>query len=654
MNYLSHVLALFSVLVASCALAEEPGLKSGHLILPAQGTEVDLQTGAVSRKGVTGQCLETVSHAGGSRLVVSRNPGDDVPNVTVNGTIQSWVSDAAGAARLGSVRLARDGSLALLRTWKTGDKQTELLQDGQIVRKWERAGSPKILRFTEHEAIILESGDAQSWHLKLYPRNLQGRIEPRARTLVDFGSCRPGRMRIDEGILWAQMDCGEGTDGGIFRIDMEKGEIGAPLLISPTAEFATIPGSAATANGQTVAVVSGTPAALQLYYAATGLLLSQSGEVRACASDAEGLQSWNQSYRLRSLSTLFRKTGDEAFAALALKSMRLTLAAQDGKQGRAGISNPECGWSSTIYGQNADERLSLMINQAMIANALDSSCRKLGKLCPPALSRKITASNLCLARAYEEDFDTEAGIYTINARVDFRFAGKFAPWNWQIAFAALLSELPDADYKARARQIVQAFLKEWQSDKNGGLWRYWPSQYYLEKGLTGDQLGDQRFEDTGHAGITLLTLSDFTKGLAPETADLVKRRLDYILSFGKETPRDLDGDGPAGHRWFPAGGWSHYATEELQLAYEAPVPGRFSADSLYVYSRLFDPAARFQLTIDFHSCRQTCQFQGRQSFSSWQSFLKSNPFFLISTADTDVSTETKQEVRGNTSKIHNQ
>ena len=85
------------------------------------------------------------------------------------------------------------------------------------------------------------------------------------------------------------------------------------------------------------------------------------------SSDAEGLQSWNQSYRLRALTSLFEKTGEDVFARLALKSMRLTLAANDALQRRTGPDRPQCGWSSTIYGTNPGERLSLMINQAMIA-----------------------------------------------------------------------------------------------------------------------------------------------------------------------------------------------------------------------------------------------------------------------------------------------
>lgn len=645
--------ALLAAAVAPCSAAAEATSKPSHLVLPAHGTSVDLQTGVVSRKNVSGQCLETVSNAGPFQLVVRRKTGDDVPEVTINGTRQEWVTETAGAARLGSVRLARDGSLVLLRTWKTGKKQIELLQDGQIVRQWDRGSSPKMLRFTEDAAVVLENQRPQSWQLNHYPRRQGGRIAARPSTLVDFGSCQPGRLRISGDVLWAHLDCREGGRKGLYRIDLKTGEFGEPVVQSLTAGFATIARSAVSAKGQPVAIVSGTPAALQFYYATSGLLLSQTGEVRACASDADGSQSWNQSYRLRSLASLFEHTGSEVFAALALKSMRLTLAGQDGRHDRAGPSNPECGWSSTIYGESPGDRLSLMINQAMIANALASSCRKLGAHCPHSLAHQIETANMCLARAFERDFDTSTGIYRISKEVDFRFAGKLAPWNWQIAFAAVLAELPEETYRKRARRIVHLFLKEWQRDENGGLWRYWPREYYLEKGLSPSKVADQRFEDTGHAGITLLTLSDFPAGLATETKDLVGERLDYLLSFGNQTPRDLDGEGPVGHRWFPAGGWSHYPTDAFDRAYGAPVPGRFSADSLYAYAQLFDPSDEFQLVLDIHVCGETCSLEYSRTYSSWSSFLGGNPFFRISDGETVASHDRSRELFDNQSKIHN-
>lgn len=630
MRYTLQILGLSAVLCAMGAPAAGAEAGGGELILPVQKMSVELETGIVSRKGERGLCLETVSQAGPHKLVVQRSPGDDFPAVAVNGIHQDWIAAASGRARMGALRLARDGTLAALRTWKTGDKQTELLQDGQIARSWKRDMSVKLLRYTTEAVVLLERQAAGPWRLNTYPRRLDGRITPEAKTLVDFGTCEPGRLRIAGNTLWAQLDCTDGGGRGIYRIDLDTGIVGEPVLVSEQAEFTNLPKSFELSGGQTVMDVSGTPAAVRFFYAVSGLLLSQTGEVRACSSDAEGLQSWNQSYRLRALTSLFEKTGEDVFARLALKSMRLMLAANDALQHRTGSDGPQCGWSSTIYGTNPGERLSLMINQAMIAGALTQSCKALGGLCPRELADEIAGTNACLVRAFERDFDADHGLYRINAAIGFRFAGKLAPWNWQIAFAGVLDAQPEPALRQRARNMVRTFLDEWESDENGGLWRYWPEGYYLEKGLAPQQITDQRYEDTGHAGITLLTLSTFASGSMDSVSQAVRDRLDFLLAFGTGTPRDLDGQGPRGERWFPASGWSHYASPMFKGVYSSPVPGPASADTLYAYAHLFDASDPFRLTIGIYSCEDTCLRELELSYANLRAFMSDNPFFRVS------------------------
>ncbi|WP_306140648.1 hypothetical protein [Roseibium sp. MMSF_3412] len=628
MRYLFKILGLSAVLCASGTLAAGTEAPGDELILPVQKMSVDLETGIVSRNGERGLCLETVSQAGPHKLLVRRNPGDDVATVTVNGIPQDWVAAASGRARMGALRLSRDGSLAVLRTWKTGEKQTELLQDGQTAMSWRRDTSVKLLRYATDAVLLLEKRAAGPWHLNRYRRNEDGRIETVAQTLVEFGTCEPGRLRIAGNTLWAQLDCTR-NDKGIYKVDLKTGAVGKPLLASRQAEFTKLPTSFGLSDGQTIMDVSGTPAAVRFFYAVSGLLLSQTGEVRACSSDAEGLQSWNQSYRLRALTVLYEKTGADVFARLALKSMRLTLAASDALQKHADPEGPQCGWSSTIYGTNPGERLSLMINQAMIANALTQSCKVLGGLCPQKLRDEIAGTNACLVRKFEREFDTAHGLYRINGDTDFRFAGKLAPWNWQIAFAGILDASALPEMQQRAANMVRTFLDEWESDENGGLWRYWPKGYYLEKGLSQKQLAEQRNEDTGHAGITLLTLSDFASGATDRILRAVRDRLDFVLAFGTETPRDLDGEGPRGARWFPASGWSHYASPMFKDVYSAAVPGHVSADTLYAYAQLFDASDPFQLTIDIYSCADVCTKQRELSYASLQAFMSGNPFFQV-------------------------
>lgn len=616
-------LSLVLLYLAFCSVS---AWASDQLVLPASGLSVDLESGAVTSRGITGQCLEVVSKAGPNLLVVQKAPGDDAPTVTVNGEIQSWVASSGRGARLGGYRLSRDGSLSALRTWKTGAKQTELMSDGEIIRSWPRGTSVKLLAVDQAFTHILEDRPDQSARLVHYSEVQNSGAHSEPETLVDFGTCQPGRLRLNprQNQLWAELKCAHHRGSSIHKISLEDGQIGSPLLTDQNAEFISLPTAYNRQKGQTFAVVSGTQSALHFYYAVRGLLLSQTGEVRACSSDAEGLQSWNQSYRVRALATLYAKTGDTVFADLALKSMRLTLQAQDGSQGRTSEQNPACGWSSTIY-SGAGERLSLMINQAFIANSLSAACDSLGAKCPLRLRSRIANTNQCLATRFERDFDPDLGLYRIQDDIEFRFAGAVAPWNWQISFAALLKRTTDADLKTRGHNIVRLFLSEWAADDKGALWRYWPNASYWEQGLSEQKLAEQRFEDTGHAGISLLSLASFDAG--PWSA--VQQRLDFLLSQPHRTSRDLDGSGPQSARWFPAGGWAHAATKQMQEIYQAPVPGSRSADTLYAYSVLFQPEDRFDLTYDIFVCTKICEKQHSFSFASWKSFLNKNALFEI-------------------------
>ncbi|WP_420414960.1 hypothetical protein [Roseibium sp.] len=598
------------------------------LEVPAQDVTVDLQTGLLLKKGVTGQCIETVSNAGGHQLIAAKSPGDDHPTITVNGEIRPLQAKETAKARLGTLRLLRDGSLISLRTWKTGDKQTELLKDGEILLTWKRGIAVKLIRARQDQVTLLLDSSTEAPRLITQRIDRTGSDDQSTTTLVEFESCQPERLRLSGESLWARMSCPE-RGSGLYKISLETGEIGTPVLSSPTAEFVSLPKRKGR-KGLAVATLSGSQSAMQFYYAVTGLLLGQTGEVRACSSDAEGLQSWNQSYRTRALAKLYRKTKHPVFAALAQKSIRLTLAAQNGATKRSG---PSCAWSSTIYSKGEDDRLNLMINQAMIANALSDGCNDLAKACPTALRSQIAKTQSCLAETFEPDFDNDLELYRIAADAEFRFAGAAAPWNWQTSFAGLLSDLDEPRYRTRAKTITEKFLASWSDNQDGSLWRYWPDAYHLEKGRTAAQIAGQRYEDTGHAGISLLSLAQLPSAGSSLPIRDIQSRLNMLLASGVRTPRDLDGAGPKSPKWFPAGGWANFATDAFRTRYTTPIPNRSAADSIYAYAQLFDPMDDFSLSIDVHRCTDICRIEDRFTYSSWMMFLDRNPFFKLSLSE---------------------
>lgn len=629
MNRLLPMLVVASAGLFLQSPAEAVESTSDQLVLPAQATTIDLKSGIVRRKGVSGQCVEKVSRAGPNTLVISKSPGDDTPLVSLNGAPQNMGMETGSGARLGTIQASRDGALFWLRQWKTGDKQTELLQDGRILRSWPAGSAVRLLRVTESELLLLVDERGASPQLQSISRQELAGGAPFAAVLIDFEACVPERLRLGKTHVWAQLACADERGAGIFRIPLDTGTIGLPDIRSASSAFVSLPKSPDRTGKLAVASVSGSEAGLQFYFAVKGLLLAQAGETRACSSDAEGLQSWNQSYRLRSLATLYEKTGVQAFADLAVKSMKLTLAAQDGLHARTGPNIPACGWSSKIYSSESGDRLSLMINQAVIANALTEGCQSLGQACPPQLQAQISETAGCLASSFEADFDKSAGLYRIRKGLEFRFAGAVAPWNWQLSFAALLKGLSDETLQARASTIVEKFLHEVEQAPEGALWRYWPKTYYLEKGLNQTAIQEQRFEDTGHAGISLMGLADMEDVFDVPLTESVSERTAYLLEFGPETPRDLDGSGPRSPKWFPAGGWASAAPGVLTAAYAGLVPGASAADTLFAYASLFDPKADFDLTLDLQLCGETCQPHQSLSYDSWQAFLDNNPFFSL-------------------------
>jgi hypothetical protein len=623
-------LSLLAFSVVAClvtgANAAETKAVPGQLLLPPMGLTVSLETGKVSRHGFSSQCVETVSRSSGNSLLVTRTPGDDQPTVTVNGVIRELNTDQIGRARLGGLRLAPDASLVHLRTWKTGQKQVELLLDGQVRLSWKRGTSVKLLRATEEDLYLLVTESGTPARLQKYSRRLRDSVVQPPETLLSFKGCQVDRLRLISNVAWSKMECDAGRGSGVFKTRLENSAIGQALFSDKRAEFVSIPKRVNSKLDVPVAIVTGSPAALHFYYAVTGLLLSQTGEVRACSSDAEGLQSWNQSYRLRALSLMFQKTRAPIFGDLARKSMQLTLASRDNEN-----MNPvqSCGWSSKIYSNGSGRGLKLMINQAMIANALTTACKDLHDYCPEALETEIRETRVCLARTFECDFDTTKNLYRITNDIDFRFSGEIAPWNWQVSFAALLNDLKEPRLRARAEQILQTFLAEWTENDNGSLWRYWPHANYLEKGLSEKEISQERFEDTGHAGISLLSLVQFEASGSSGLLDAVRDRLDHLLSFGNSTPRDLDGQGTQDPRWYTSGGWADFASPLFRKAYAAPVPSKTSADTIYAYARLFDPEAAFDLKLDIYFCAEECRLDRQLSYDNWQGFMISNPLFLV-------------------------
>jgi hypothetical protein len=226
------------------------------------------------------------------------------------------------------------------------------------------------------------------------------------------------------------------------------------------------------------------------------------------------------------------------------------------------------------------------------------------------------------------DFDAAAGLYRINGDIDFRFKGSIAPWNWQVTMAGLLKDLPDPALTARSTSIMEGFYDEWSADENGALFRYWPKAAFEDRDGSPSKRAGERYEDTGHAGISLLSAAEFPDLMTGDHVAALKSREDFLLTFGSETPRDLDGSGPIGPRWFPAGGWSSIPSEAFKKRFAGPVPGVQSADTVFAYANLFDPDAtsssRSKFTVAQTAASRTALTLIKAGRPSWRIIRSSN------------------------------
>ncbi|MEM8839689.1 MAG: hypothetical protein AAGE89_16480, partial [Pseudomonadota bacterium] len=193
----------------------------------------------------------------------------------------------------------------------------------------------------------------------------------------------------------------------------------------------------------------------------------------------------------------------------------------------------------------------------------------------------------------------------------------------------------------RAANIASRFVESWSEQENSAVWRYWPRPYYdgwhsedrISKNRPAQRTHEpKRFEDTNHAGISLLGLADsgYRRALSLSMADGLKKKIDALIEEVPASPRDLDGQGPKSPQWIPGGGFAAFATDELDKLYAAKLPASVSSDQHLAYAMLFDPKAPFDLRIELRDCKDNkCATRITRRYNSVLDFLSDNPLFTI-------------------------
>ncbi|MEM8793957.1 MAG: hypothetical protein AAGE61_00205 [Pseudomonadota bacterium] len=640
-----HILMLALILSPYCSpVGAEDSLPGYEIALKGKKTSFNTHTGKLTIRGISRKGL--VSAQRRSNLLLSRyfEDGGFRETVELNGEILVDGRDTSDIARVSGFRTDRDGSFVYVRITKGPDGQVTLVQDGDPVLTWRRNSRISILSYDRKSLVTAEYDQARQRTVFLrYMRLENGRISSEPQPIGALEDCALLGARITKTSIIAQTYCDPSKGSDLVEISLETGEQSG--IAAGSADEMISPIRPREKGAISVLTIDGNPNGKQAFHAIAGLFLSSLGEPMSLASDEAGRQSWAQSYRTRTLGLLFEKTGHPVFASLATRAMTNTLMQDNRRLGLTGPFNPSCAWASRIYSQDGKSPVSFLVNQAMIASALTRTCERLGTSCPSKLKAAIERKNRCLIAAYEPHFDHKHGLYRIQYGAPFRFDGIWAPWNWQMSLLPVLVNVARSQendtLKNRAASIANRFVESWSEQENGVTWRYWPRPYY-DGWQSEDRISQnrpeqrthipKRFEDTNHAGISLLGLADsgYRNALPESMADGLTRRIDTLIEAVPGSPRDLDGQGPRSPQWIPGGGFAAFATDELDKLYAAKLPASVSSDQHLAYAMLFDPKEPFDLRIELRQCDETgCSTRVDKRYNSVSDFLSDNPLFTI-------------------------
>ncbi len=647
MKLLSLLLISGAMVGSSAAVSHSSEMETGWTIKQTlTKMQFETDTGIAKRSGVSRQGLVSVTKTGGRIMETFWEPSAFSQTITLDGKMIIDGYDLDRVSRIRSLRMNKSGSVAFLESGKGPKSKVTLIQDKRSVFKWPIASNISLIHFDEKQ-VIFSQQTSKSVKTKFgkFALNNDGSINPTSMTIIgELDNCIFLSAKPFQSGLAIEAICGAATGKSIYFL--QRGKSLKKIAVSNFDEdlhTAMLKGLDKHLAKNMVGVLSveGSPAAMQFYHAVNSSLLRDLGEPMSFASDEAGKQAWSQSYRSMALAQIYNKSRHPVFAALANRAMENTINSQNRHTGITGPENPSCAWASRIYSEDKKTPLSFMINQGMIGGSLIQTCNALGKACSKSNREKIEETAICLAGEYEKYFDKQSGLYRIPKNIPFRFDGIWSPWNWQLSFAYVLQHAGlmsgEKKWNDRVAAITDQFYDSIKYETSGSIWRYWTPQYY-DGWEEEDQISihrvkfkpkeNERFEDINHAGISLMALCELPMPKRFKSAS--KTRLETILDDGLQLPRDMDGSGPRNPKWFPASGWDCLGSKKLEKRFSRYLPYAAGGSKHAAYSRLFDPAKPFDLTLKLSACDlEKCEQVKTWEFNSQEEYLAKSPFFQI-------------------------
>lgn len=212
------------------------------------------------------------------------------------------------------------------------------------------------------------------------------------------------------------------------------------------------------------------------YYA---LYHEQYDEPFSYGNDFAGRLSWNESYRIRGMLELYKKTGDNDLISIIQKTTQNIMASRNQNIGIAEDEYTSAyGWASRKYSLH-DEPQCLMVNQCMIMDALLQAAN--AGVLDSKLSQDIYTNAESIFNFYEKDYDGN-GHYHFTKGSPFWCDGVILPWNQQNVMVNVCLELykhnQNEKYLLRAQEMMSAFSSEIKEHDGGISWYYWPELFF--------------------------------------------------------------------------------------------------------------------------------------------------------------------------------
>ncbi len=196
----------------------------------------------------------------------------------------------------------------------------------------------------------------------------------------------------------------------------------------------------------------------------------------ACSNNYLGRQSWNVSYRLEGLISLYASNHIVDYPVQSVVQ-----SAAECLVSEASLDIDFVGWPTRKYSISGSDKLNLLVDGGRVMYPLLLAVNQ--DLLSEVTREKVISLAEDFYDFHESDYNAVTKNYHFKKGIPFWADGLWLPFNMQNSFGLSLIELYYATnnekYKRRALELADKFYSEWvHLGDSRTLWRYWPQDFY--------------------------------------------------------------------------------------------------------------------------------------------------------------------------------